>query len=929
MAWLLVGLRRLRDERAPAIGLALLILATALVFALGPRILGRVADEALRGAVEDAPAAQANLQLIQARRIGQDARGPLEGARIVGEELEAQLPAGIRGLVDERSFLAETPRYRIEEPTPTESYAILRFQPGLTDRLALTSGRWPAGTTATMPDFEAEPGATPRDLPVLEIAVSDATAEAYRIAVGDTLRLSLDMSDPLTVRRAGNRIAAAVVGTYRVPDPGSSFWLGEPVLERPVIRAISSEIQFLDATVVASPDAYDAYMAATAATPAGALEPADLRYTWRFYVDPGRLEGEEAAALVADLRRLEAVFPTSAAAAGPGGTILRSGLLRIVAAEQAAWRSAEAILAVAIVGPAAVTLGALGLVAVLVAQRRRAAVALWRSRGASLAQVAGSAIAEGILVALPAVVAATWLATLAEPDGELGPTALAAAAVAAVATALVTWAVVGAARASDRAARTDRDGGVARRTNPRRTVLELLVVGLALGGALLLRDRGVRAVGDGGPIGPADPFVAAVPLLLGLAAALIAIRLYPVVTRLAAAVAATGRDLVAVHALRQASRGVGGGAILLVLLVTAAVAAFGSTTLVHLDRAMDAVAWQETGASFRVVRDPGPLPSGFDSAAIEGVEATAEGHRARVSLGYRVVAAELLALDTAAYARVTAGTPVEPAFPLDLASPGAEVPAIIGTLAATSGDELALGDTFEVTVGGERVTFRVAEIRPSFPTLPLDEAFIVVDLARLASAVGPDAADALRPTDAFLRAPTDAADGIEAALAVDPGLVLAGRDARAGELRASPIVSSVVAGVTAAAIVAATYAILAIGAALALVGAARAPEVAMLRTLGLAGRQVSRLVAVEYGPLVLVALGVGALLGLVTFVILLPGLGFASVVGSPVDVPLALVPGQLVVLAIALAVILVLAIGMAAALERASDPVAVLRRGTE
>ena len=43
MSSVLVALRRLRDDRAPAIGLALLVLVTATVFGVAPRLIDRVA----------------------------------------------------------------------------------------------------------------------------------------------------------------------------------------------------------------------------------------------------------------------------------------------------------------------------------------------------------------------------------------------------------------------------------------------------------------------------------------------------------------------------------------------------------------------------------------------------------------------------------------------------------------------------------------------------------------------------------------------------------------------------------------------------------------------------------------------------------------------------------------------------------------------
>jgi putative ABC transport system permease protein len=66
------------------------------------------------------------------------------------------------------------------------------------------------------------------------------------------------------------------------------------------------------------------------------------------------------------------------------------------------------------------------------------------------------------------------------------------------------------------------------------------VVGLAIAGAVLLRERGVRGASSAGGLTEADPLLAAVPALVGVAAALVVVRVLPYPMRLLAALAATG-----------------------------------------------------------------------------------------------------------------------------------------------------------------------------------------------------------------------------------------------------------------------------------------------------------------------------------------------------------------------------------------------------
>ena len=89
---------------------------------------------------------------------------------------------------------------------------------------------------------------------------------------------------------------------------------------------------------------------------------------------------------------------------------------------------------------------------------------------------------------------------------------------------------------------------------------------VALGGAWLLRERGVRGASSAGTLEAADPLIAAVPALVGLAAGLVAVRLFPLPMRLLAWLARGRRGLVPVLAMRRATSGVGVGPILVVLL---------------------------------------------------------------------------------------------------------------------------------------------------------------------------------------------------------------------------------------------------------------------------------------------------------------------------------------------------------------------------
>jgi putative ABC transport system permease protein len=923
MAWLLVALRRLRDERTTAIALAALVLVTATVFAAAPRVLETVADEAIRSEIGAARAVERSIELVEVRRIDPDPRGPMDGVRGAGERLEARIPPTIEALFHDRSMLADTPRFSAD--TFTLSTAILRFAPGASDRVVLVAGRAPVEPS--------EASGAPGEPPTFEAMVSSRSAQEVGLSVGDTIGLEVDLSDPLADRQ-DDRFGLTIVGIYELTDPDDDWWLNDPTFSEPTKREPDPNTQFLDVSYLLAPAAYDRYLRETAR---GELP---LSYSWRYHVDSERLSSSTADAVLGDLRRLEGIFPTAAAADGQTG--YRSGLVRLVTEQRVHWSAAEVVLTVAAIGPALVAVAAIAMIAALGARRRRPALVLWRDRGASTRQVAAAAIAEGSLLAIPAALLGLAIAVSLVPGPALGTGALLAIGVGVTAVVAILVTVVAPGAADAAAARGTGTAGVRRRSGPRRLVLESLVIGLAVVGVVLLRDRGVRGSSSAGALTGADPFIAAVPVLVGIAAALIAIRAFRLATRLGAAIASGRRGFVPVFALRRSARGVGQGSVMLVLLATAAIGAFAATTLIHLDRAAGAVAWQSIGASVRIDRESGGLALRRSLGAVElpGASSDALAWLGDTTFGARGAVVDLLAVDVAAYSTVTAGTPadvgllevLEPLAPPP--STGGEgppttdpVPAIISTAMSEGRDGLEIGERFDLAVFGPTTTFVVADIRDAVPGIEPGGLWAVADLPR----VDATRRRPLDPTVRFVRAADDAVPGIRAA-ALDSGgagsRVVAAAE-RAAAIAASPSVTAVATGVAVSVIVAGAYAALALLVAMLLAGADRADEVALLRTLGLTDRQTGSLAVAEQGPTVVAAFLMGGLLGLGLFVVLQHGLGLDDVVGSSIAIPLDLDAAVLAVLLVVLGAVVVAAILIGALAGRSVSPIAVARRGLE
>jgi putative ABC transport system permease protein len=915
MAWLVVSLRRLRVERTASIGLVVLVLVTALIVAIAPRAFVRLADGALRGEVATARSSDRNVALQEETRLAPSGPGGLDRGL---DKNEARIPAAVRALFVDRSFVVDTPRFAVTDGSSTPSTVRFRFQSGAPDHVGIVAGRLPTGATR---ELQITPAGTEEKvtLTVLEVALSTESAAQIGAAAGDTLALEADSTDRLAFGH-NDRVAVDVVGIFKVTDPAENYWLDDTSLDLPTTRDINANLSVVDATALLAPEAYAPLIAVTDSSSL------PLRYAWRYFIDPDRLASGTLDALTVDLRRMESIFPRVATGLGQGGTILRSSLLRIVEAEGVRWRSAEVVLTVAAIGAATVAAAAVALGGLLVVARRRSAIALWRGRGASFAQVLGAALIEGFFLTVPAALAGGLLARALLPDGPDRATAVATGllALATIAALLALTAPVAASRVNP--ASGQARSATIRRVGPRRIVAEGVVIILAVAGAILLRDRGVRGASSAGELAAADPLVAAVPALAGIAAGLIVVRLFPLPMRAFAALASFGRGLVPVLAMRRLTRGAGAAPILLVLLATGTIATFAAATFAHLGRAADLVAWHDVGAPYRLNGAAGPIPGGTDVHRVTGLEASAAAFRGTAALGASGAQVELLAVDTADYVDVVRGTPADPGLPPELLARATEpFPAIVSSTFGSGSGRIELGQVFQVSIGAKRVSLRAIEVRDTFATFDAGSRFAVVARDQLtAGGVTPTV------TTIFARAPIENAAALRTEIHdAAPGVVLESRAEESAAIRDSPVARAVSVGAGFALLVAGAYAALAVASALALAGAARAVEVVHLRLLGMSRREALGLALVEHGPTVAIAFAVGVGLGLGLFIMVEPALGLQAIVGSDLPIPLAFGLGEIGLIMAAIVAISAVGIGIGAFVQERAVPASVVRQGLE
>ena len=109
-------------------------------------------------------------------------------------------------------------------------------------------------------------------------------------------------------------------------------------------------------------------------------------------------------------------------------------------------------------------------------------------------------------------------------------------------------------------------------------------------------------------------------------------------------------------------------------------------------------------------------------------------------------------------------------------------------------------------------------------------------------------------------------------------------------LATTPLMVAVRGGFAVAVAVALGYSALALWAALALAIASRRRDLALLRTMGLSTREVLGVVMVEQGPLIVVGLAGGVIVGLALALLLVPAMGLEGLAGADPRIELVIDP---------------------------------------
>ncbi|WP_128975913.1 FtsX-like permease family protein [Streptomyces roseicoloratus] len=877
---------RLRTAPGAALAYGLLVLVTAFLTAAVPRAVDAYETEGLWHAVAAAEPRDSALTLsttVPASLKPEQQRLAFEPVRLraLHERLLPLLPAPLRADPGQSVYGARAtkrlaaPEEWLPRPDGVDPEFFLDAPSGLAEHSRLTAGRMPRTT--------ADGG--------MEAAVTTTTAATLRLKPGAVLHLPGTDGTPEPI---------TVTGVVEPRDATAPYWATDPGLHTPTTEVTkgTEPRTFWVGTLLLAPESAPGML--------DALTEPELY--WRYAPDVRHLTAE-------DTDRLSAAV-TSASdgpgavaireVLGPGGTFA-TDLDRILAGYAGTRSAIAAVVAVAVFGIGAVAVVVLAMTGGLLVARRHHELALMRSRGASLPGIGVRVLGETATVAVPA--AALGLLLALPLTGGAGsrplPACLGAATVAAVAALMPPLRAVFLHRRPQ--LHGARDDLVTAKPSARRTIVELTFLALAAAAVVALRRRGTDDSGD--------YLVSAAPVLVGLIAAFVLVRLYPLPLRWAARPARRLRGAVGFLALARAGRSAASGALpLLALLVALTTAAFGGAVLSGVSDARDRAAYRQTGADAQVAGDPAPtpLPPGV-AEKVRGVAGVGEVSPVQVEFGVGVPSGQgtadrgmtvpLLGVEPASYARLAARTGFG-AFPAELLkSTGTGGPEHVGNtsrvLPVIASPRVAerIGDKpGEITAAAGRFHVKVVAVRATTPALP-DADFLIVngdDLTnRAATALfvtgGPDGSLDGRGLRAAVAGRTDGAGAGSAAKGTAAGgksegagkagaaktgaakiRVALREEARAGYAD-SPMQTGAE-GIYQAAIGAgAGFAVLAVLLSLLQSAPERTALLSRLRTMGVTRRQGRRLLALEALPQALLAAGGGALVGWATIALLAPG----------------------------------------------------------
>jgi putative ABC transport system permease protein len=799
---------------------------------------------------------------------------------------------------------------------------------GLHLPLAASSTDWyglttPLGTLSGYPAADA-PGSVPPQLELVyrgqlgryvSLVSGAMPATATQSANGTTLQIVVTTGTAATLHlhvgsRLGDGLGTTIVITGIVRPAGAAstpFWAADPLAYAPTQEATPAPGNL-------------PYWTGAGFVGAGELailqrtmDQATTTVAWDFPLDLSGVTAGDAQALSTDFTRAATlagqIGATGSGIPGMGGAspvTITTGVGEVLTGFIAQDTAAGAVLSLLSVSLAVVGIMVILAGAQLVAEQRRSEFALRRARGGARWQIGLLALAGMAAVTVPAAAAALVLAvvlTAGYPDPLTWW----------LAGCTVLVALGGAPLVATRAPRLTVPGltvpglTVPGLTVPgrgrvlRRLSGEVMLIVLAVGGLILLRQQGP---GQQGQQGAGGWYTSLAPVLVAVPAAIVVVRLYPVLLGGLLRVARGRPGVTAFVGFTRAVQNVPRAvlpAFTLVLALT--VVAFGTMVRSAINSGEAAASWQRTGADalINAGTTQRPLTPAVQRAigSVPGVQ-----HAAPVVVLYdsaHGVSFTLVAVNPAGYGALIDSTPGG-SFPASrlLSWRGAGIPALAspGSAALLGGSSGALH-----TLLGT-LTIHVTGSVTSVPGVPGGGVLLVVPVPALPVAVA--------PVEELVTGPRLDARALRQVVGRDlPGASITLRSDELASLTGAPLPHSAYLAITVGSAAAGALVVLVLLITLVLAARDGASILARLRVMGLGRGQARRLEMAQMLPQVIVSAAGGLVCAYALAPLIGPSIDLSAFTGaaSPMSVP---VRAQPVPLLAAAAGLLLLAMGTVA-----------------
>jgi putative ABC transport system permease protein len=795
----------------------------------------------------------------------------------------------------------------------------IAYRDALPGNARLVSGKLPQSPTHLPIPLHGNTAVT------LQAAVTEATAKRFGLKLGSLV----DLGRSSTMPASDPPITASITGVLQPTDPASTFWNTDPLVAAPYLENPTTHPVWLGAVII-GPNELSALQAA--------ITGASTTMTWEFPLSTSGLSASQAPGMLAAMTGMTNGNAGEAAvqAAGPPletppslsatGTGVLSGFI----AGEAAVGTTDALL-LAGVGAATAILLLIGAVALTDAFRPE--LALSRARGGSTGQIAGRVLGATAGAAGPALVVGVVLGIVAVPDGGNTTSWVLAALAAAIALAAPALLAAWEHRGLRSLAGTGRADLAAPRRSARRLVIESTAIVVIVGGVVALRVRGLT------PGAGVDPYLVAAPVLIAVAAGMIAARAYPVPLRGLLRVAAARRGTVGFLGIARSARARPVPLLpALALVVAMAVIALGGMVRAAVTSGQITASWQQVGAD--AVVDAAGASLSISPSAQAAMAATPGVHRSSavfVMSSGSPEAANLLVgstgslttgviiVDPAQYAALVADTPW-PAFPARLLAPppagqrGGTVPAIVSPNVAAA----IRSGSRQLAFDGASLPLRVAAVENTTPALPGGGSFVILPAWVNSRLIGSTTPNTMLLTGSNIDIRT--LQGVVAHAL--PGGLITSRAAALQADAASPSVHGSDLALEDAAGAAAACAVAAVLLGVLLSGRDRTRLGVWLTAMGMTARQARRLALLDALPLLLVAILGGELASLALGPLIGPGLDLSAFTGS--SAPVSLRPDLVALVAPAvgaLILIMLAAAGQNALIRRRTGSVLRLDEG--